>query len=156
MRLFSDTYSLLHRRGDPMGLAITPESRALLLHLAWSGPLTIGDLAVHTRRTQSVVSESVAALESHGLLARVRDPRDRRRTLVWLSDQAREWLAEEQDPLDRERLAQALAAMNPTEVEALLDGLESFLSRARQLPITRVTRDENGVASLEERKRSER
>ncbi len=132
-RLFAETYALLHRRRQTQGIPLTPEGRALLLHLAWSGPLTIGDLAIHAERAQSVVSESVAALESHALLARVRDPRDRRRTLVWLTELARDWLAEEQEPLDRTRTARVLAAMEPTPRQQLLEAFEGFIATAQRL-----------------------
>jgi DNA-binding MarR family transcriptional regulator len=133
MQLFSATYSLLYRRSVPEGITLTPEGRGLLLHLAWSGPLTIGDLALHADRAQSVVSESVSVLESHALLARVRDPRDRRRTLVWLTERARQWLAEEQEPLDGQRTAAALAAMEPAERRQFVASFERFIAIAQRL-----------------------
>jgi len=132
MQLFSATYSLLHRRRQPQGIALTPEGRGLLLHLAWSGPLSIGDLALHVDRAQSVVSESVAVLESHGMLARVSDPRDRRRTLVWLTEPARQWLAEEQEPLDAERTEAALSAMAPTERRQFIEAFQRFIVTAER------------------------
>ena len=132
MQLFSATYSLLHRRRQPQNIPLTPEGRGLLLHLAWSGPLSIGDLALHVDRAQSVVSESVAVLESHQMLARVSDPRDRRRTLVWLTERARQWLAEEQEPLDAERTAAALAALPPAERRQFIDAFERFIATAER------------------------
>jgi DNA-binding MarR family transcriptional regulator len=132
MQLFSETYALLHRRRYPQGIPLTPEGRGLLLHLAWSGPLAIGDLALHTNRAQSVISESVTVLESHELLTRVRDPRDRRRTLVWLTDRAREWLAEEQEPLDSQRTKAVLDAMAPAERQRLLETFERFIAIAQR------------------------
>ena len=130
MQLFSATYSLLHRRRQPQGIALTPEGRGLLLHLAWSGPLSIGDLALHVDRAQSVVSESVAVLESHEMLSRVSDPRDRRRTLVWLTERARRWLAEEQEPLDAERTEAALSALAPADRRQLIEAFERFIATA--------------------------
>jgi DNA-binding MarR family transcriptional regulator len=94
--------------------------------------MTIGELARHVERAQSVVSESVAVLESHDLLARVRDPRDNRRTLVWLTELARTWLAEEQQPLERERLDAAFSAMEPTECERFIEAFERFINVAEQ------------------------
>jgi len=132
MQLFSATYSLLHRRRQQQGIALTPEGRGLLLHLAWSGPLSIGDLALHVDRAQSVVSESVAVLESHEMLARVSDPRDRRRTLVWLTERARQWLAEEKEPLDAERTEAALAGMAPAERRQLIEAFERFIATAER------------------------
>lgn len=130
IHLFSATYSLLHRRGRSQGIELTPEGRGLLLHLAWTGPLTIGELALHANRAQSVVSESVDVLEKHEMLARVRDPRDRRRTLVWLTERARQWLAEEQEPLDRDCTSRAIAAMDPAECEQLLELWQRFIAVA--------------------------
>jgi DNA-binding MarR family transcriptional regulator len=132
MQLFSATFALCHRRGAPDGLAITPEGRALLGHLLWSGPLPIGELALHMKRAQSVVSESVAVLVSHRLLAKVRDPRDGRRTLVWLTERAQTWLAEEQEPLDRQRLGAALGAMAPEHRRRLLDSMKRLVSAAER------------------------
>ncbi len=127
MRAFAATFTLLHRRRHPQGVILSPEGRGLLLHLAWAGPLTIGELAVHVERAQSVVSESVAVLESHGLLQRVRDPRDRRCTLVWLTERARDWLTEEQEPLDRGRTNAVLDAMDPIECRCFLESYERFI-----------------------------
>lgn len=133
MRFFTQSYALLHRRHRPEDIALTPEGRGLLMHLAWAGPMTIGELARHAGRAQSVVSESVAVLESHGMLARVRDPRDQRRTLVWLTDGARKWMSEQQEPLDRERLAAVIAAMNPADRAQLIDSCDRFIATAEQL-----------------------
>lgn len=133
LRLFGATYALLHRRQPPIDVQLTPEGRGLMLHLAWSGPLTIGDLALHTDRAQSVISESVSVLESHGMLARVRDPRDRRRTLVWLTDRAHEWLREEQEPIDRTRTAAVLAAMPVADQQQLIEAFEKFIETAQRL-----------------------
>ena len=133
MRLMSETYARLHRRHQPQNVSLTPEGRALLLHLAWTGPMTMGELTRHTGRAQSVVSESVAVLESHDMLTRVRDPRDNRRTLVWLTERARDWLAEEQQPLDKERLMAVLSAMDPGARDQLLQTFEEFIAVAEQL-----------------------
>ena len=130
MRFFSETYTLLHRRRGANALSVTPEGRALLLHLAWSGPMTVGELTKHVDRAQSVVSESLGVLEAHGLLDRVRDPRDQRRTLVWLTERARVWIAEEQEPLDRARLEGVFSAMSEGATAALLRSFSEFLELA--------------------------
>lgn len=132
MRLFGETYTLLHRR-HVQGPSVTPEGRALLHHMAWAGPMSIGELALHTDRAQSVVSETIAVLESHDLVAKVRDPRDRRRSLVWLTDRARSWLADEQEPLDRESIEAVLLAMDPSVRKTLLDAFDQFVATADQL-----------------------
>ena len=65
--LFPTAYLALHRR-DGKRSELTGASRAVLQHLARSGPLTIGEAANHLARAQSVVSDIVTQLEGHGLL----------------------------------------------------------------------------------------
>lgn len=132
MEFFMATFARCHRRGSKMGVSITPEGRALLQHLMWSGPLSIGELAAHVDRAQSVVSESVGVLVSHRLITKVRDPRDRRRSLVWLTERAQKWLTEEQEPLDRERLGAVLSAMDPEDRRRLLESLQRFVTEAQR------------------------
>jgi DNA-binding MarR family transcriptional regulator len=103
------------------------------MHLAQTGPLTIGACAAHLQRAQSVVSEIVDQLERNGLLARVRDESDRRRALVWLTDEARERLVAEQEVLSRPSLEAAFAGMPEEERRMLLDGTRALL-RARTEP----------------------
>lgn len=139
LRLFPNVYLRFHRR-DSKHSEISNASRGVLLHLAQSGPLTVGECAKHLQRAQSVVSEIVDQLESHGLLARVRDESDKRRTLVWLTDQGRARLVADQEVLSHEALERALCRMKPQERRMLLEGtlaliraadLESAFSKAR-------------------------
>jgi DNA-binding MarR family transcriptional regulator len=102
-------------------------SRAVLEHLALTGPLTIGEAAQHLQRAQSVVSEIVDGLERKALLARIRDPRDRRRTLVWLTDAGLALLDEDRQVLSRALLEQALARMSGDDRARLIDAVESLL-----------------------------
>src|SRR6185369_10025501 len=76
-QLFPAVYLRFHRR-DAKGRALPAASRAVLQHLSGAGPLTIGEMARHLDRAQSVVSEVVDHLERDGLLERIRDHRDRR------------------------------------------------------------------------------
>lgn len=89
--LFGAVYLAFHRRDAPRS-GLSGASRGALLHLAMTGPLTVGEIATHLRRAQSVVSEIVDRLESRGLLEREADPADRRRTLVWLTTAGQELL----------------------------------------------------------------
>src|SRR5258708_12645911 len=86
--LFPAVYLHFCKRPRPQDRRLTPQMAAVLSHLSLSGPLTVGEMAVHFDRAQSVVSEIVDGLVTKGLLARVRDHRDRRRTLVCLSPAA--------------------------------------------------------------------
>ncbi len=113
--LFPAVYLRFHRR-DGKRRELSGASRAVLLHLAQSGPLTVGECARHLGRAQSVVSEIVDQLEQNRLLARderVRDENDRRRMLVWLTDEGRARLAEEQEVLSLAALERAMARMKP-------------------------------------------
>jgi DNA-binding MarR family transcriptional regulator len=124
---FPATYLAFHRR-DGRRNELTNASRAVLQHLAQTGPVSIGDAARHLDRAQSVVSEIVAQLESHGLLEREPDPDNRRRTLVWLTRAGLERLRTDADVLDRELVAEAMAGLGEDTRRGLLDGLEALLA----------------------------
>src|SRR5689334_1512425 len=116
--LFPAVFVRFHRR-DAKRSELSGASRAVLLHLASTGPLTIGEMALHLGRAQSVVSEIVDGMERKKLLERMRDPRDRRRALVWLTDAGLARFEEDRDVLSRELLAKATARMTTAERAAL-------------------------------------
>jgi DNA-binding MarR family transcriptional regulator len=93
-----------------------------------SGPVTIGEMGKHLDRAQSVVSEIVDHLEKGGLLERIRDPRDRRRTLVWLTDAGIALLEREREVLSVELLTRAMARMRDEDRTALLSGMRALLA----------------------------
>ncbi len=124
--LFPEIYLHFHRR-DEKRSELSGASRAVLSHLALSGPLTIGEAAGHLRRAQSVVSEIVTQLAGKGLLERWRDPRDRRRTLVWLTPAGIELLERDRDVLSIDLLTAAFARMSPGEQQALSVGVAALL-----------------------------
>lgn len=99
---------------------LSPESRVVLDGLAETGPLTIGELAAHFGRAQSTVTEMVAGLERQDLLARMADPRDRRRTLVWITETGFARLKLEREVLDVTRIEYALAEWPAEDRETLL------------------------------------
>jgi DNA-binding MarR family transcriptional regulator len=131
--LFPAIYLRLHRR-DEKRSELPGASRAVLLHLAQTGPLTVGEAARHLGRAQSVVSEIVDGLEKKGLLDRQRDPEDRRRTLVWLSDVGMNALVREREVLSRELCQRALEAMAPADREKLLSGMRALVRAADAPP----------------------
>src|SRR5512136_1700587 len=104
--LFGEVFLRFHRRGAKRS-PWTPQSWAVLQHLEISGPLTVTEAARHMDRAQSVMSEIVEGLVRKGFVSRMRDARDRRRTLVWLTDQGRALMAQERQVLAGERLAAA-------------------------------------------------
>ena len=124
--LFPAVYLRFHRR-DAKRDGLPAASRAILQHLAVAGPLTVGEMARHLQRAQSVVSEVVDHLERDGLLERARDPRDRRRALVWLTDAGLAYLERDRDVLSRDLLARAMARMTPAARAALLRGTRALI-----------------------------
>jgi DNA-binding MarR family transcriptional regulator len=125
-RMFEQTYLRFHRR-DERRSALSGTARAVLLHLARTGPLTITEAARHLDRAQSVVSEIVTHLEAKGLLERQSDPDDRRRTMVWLTPEGFDHLERDREVLATQLLARAFAAMTPADRAALLRGLTALL-----------------------------
>jgi DNA-binding MarR family transcriptional regulator len=126
-RLFEQAYLRFHRR-DERRSALSGTARAVLLHLARTGPLTVTEAARHLDRAQSVVSEIVTHLEAKGLLERQADPADRRRTLVWLTPEGFDHLERDREVLATSLLARALAAMAPADRAALLRGFAALVA----------------------------
>jgi DNA-binding MarR family transcriptional regulator len=126
-RMFEQTYLRFHRR-DERRSAMSGTARAVLLHLARTGPLTVSEAARHLDRAQSVVSDIVTHLETKGLLERQADPDDGRRTLVWLTPDGFDHLERDREVLAGPLLARALAAMDPRDREALLTGFAALLA----------------------------
>jgi DNA-binding MarR family transcriptional regulator len=136
--LFRTIYLAFHRR-DGKREGLTGASRAVLTHLAMTGPLTVGEAARHLDRAQSVVSEIVDGLEAKGLLERERDPADGRRTLVWLTADGQEALRRDREVLSVSALASALADVPPAVRAGLIDGAAALAAAA---PSTRPTSEE--------------
>ena len=124
-------YLAFHRR-DGRRSGLTNASRAVLTHLAGSGPITVGEAARHLDRAQSVVSDIVTQLETHGLLEREADPEDRRRTLVWLTEAGLTRLRDDADVLDRTLVACAMEQLDDTTRRGLIDGLNALIAAARR------------------------
>jgi len=125
--LFPEIYRRFVARRTHDRNRLTPQMWAILQHLELAGPLTVGEAARHFERAQSVVSDTVSALEARGLLERIRDARDRRRTLVWLTEDAQEHLRRERRVLDEERLAAAMEALSPRARTQLLEGMRALV-----------------------------
>lgn len=123
---FQQVYLRFHRR-DGRRSELPNASRAVLLHLAQSGPLTVTEAARHLDRAQSVVSEIVGHLERKGLLEREADPADRRRTLVWLTPDGFAELERDAQVLSADLLRDAGARLDARTRAALLAGLTALL-----------------------------
>ena len=85
-------------RRDGKRSELSGASRAVLMHLSLAGPLTVGEMA------------------------------DRRRTLVWLTDDGLALLAADRRVLSMELLDQAVATMSRTDRAALLRGVHALLA----------------------------
>ena len=127
---FQQAYLRFHRR-DGKRTQMSGASRAVLLHLAHAGPLTVGEASQHLDRAQSVVSDIVSQLEAKGLLARDRDPQDRRRTLVWLTPSGFDALDRERRVLSTELLARAAEHLTVHDRATLVAGLDALNQGAR-------------------------
>ena len=127
--LFREVYLTFHRRDAPRS-GLAGASRAVLQHLVLAGPLTVGEMAAHLGRAQSVVSDIVTHLERDGLLEREADPADRRRTLVWLTDGGRAALDRDNRVLDLPLIAAALDRVPPETAATLLDSVRTLLAHA--------------------------
>lgn len=125
---FRALYLAYHRRDGPRS-EVPAASRAVLTHLALTAPVSVGELALHLQRAQSVVSEIVAHLVHDGYLERDVDPGDRRRSLIWLTAQGRALLDRLNRVLDVPRLEEALAC--DPGADALIDALQALAARAR-------------------------
>jgi len=127
--LYRAVYLTFHRRDGPRS-QLPNASLAVLEHLAYAGPLTVGEAAAHLCRAQSVVSEIVSHLERQGMLERESDPADRRRTLVWLTQAGQDTLRRQREVLSTDLLAGALSLMPADQVGALLSALRSLVDSA--------------------------
>jgi DNA-binding MarR family transcriptional regulator len=130
--LFPAVYVRFCRRGQDDASRLTPQMDAVLHHLSMSGPLTVGEMARHLGRAQSVVSEIVAGMVKRGLLERMRDRRDKRRALVWLTDAAHDLLVRRSQVLDPELVAAALKKLGPDERDHLVRGMRALVGAAEQ------------------------
>src|SRR5262249_46676185 len=146
-RLWPAIYLPLHARTEPRARQYrpTPESLGVLTHLAAAGPLTVTEAARHMRRAQSVMSDIVTRLERRGLLERMRDERDRRRVLVWLTQAGQETLARERRVLDEALVGAALRKMAPADCRKLVDGLRALARAAHDLKANEGEDDEKDV-----------
>jgi len=124
--LFPAVYLRFHRR-DGKARELPSASRAVLQHLSVAGPLRIGELARHLERAQSVTSEIVEHLVRDGLLEKFRDTRDRRVSLVWLTEQGLAYLAQDREVLSVEQVGRAMSRLDPRTRRALLAGMQALL-----------------------------
>jgi DNA-binding MarR family transcriptional regulator len=105
---------------------------AVLGRLDRDGAQSIVDLAAAERVRPQSMGQTLAELEAQGLIRRHPDTRDRRRTLIELTDEGRRVLAE-----DRQRregwLAQAIDQGFSAEEQRILEKAVPLLARLTEL-----------------------
>jgi DNA-binding MarR family transcriptional regulator len=120
----------LHRRAEQGEQILSPESIAVLAHLAKTGPITNAEACRHFSRSQAATSEIIGRLERRGLLSRIADERDKRRSLIWLTENGRTELKRSTEVLDQDRLSLACSKMTEKEREQVLDSLKLLLQHS--------------------------
>jgi DNA-binding MarR family transcriptional regulator len=114
------------------GSDVTPRMLGLLRLLAVAGPLSVGEQARHLGLCRATATELVDRLESKGLVARVRDGRDRRRVFVSLTEAGRTRAGAHPEVLACDELLGAVERMAPADRRALVTGLQALLEAAER------------------------
>jgi DNA-binding MarR family transcriptional regulator len=129
-RLFPEVYRRYHWANRVQGadLPVTRRALEVLQHLSASGPLTVGELAEHLGLRRNSVSELLQRLEAKGLVARIRDERDERRVLAWLTDPGRDVVSRVGQVLAPDLIAQVMATLSPEERATVVRGVELLAS----------------------------
>jgi DNA-binding MarR family transcriptional regulator len=102
--------------------------RMILVDIAEHPDSSVGEIASRTGFPQSHVSASVARLRDLGALVTSIDPRDRRRTLTRLARGIGQRARRAAVPVDA-ALAAALSDPDPTELEAVIEALDTLAVR---------------------------
>jgi DNA-binding MarR family transcriptional regulator len=125
-RLFPEVYRRYHwaQRVEGADLPVTRRAMEVLAHLAAAGPLTVGEQAVHLGLRRNSASELLARLEAKGLVARIRDERDQRRVLVWLTEPGRQVVSRLGQVLAPDLLAEVMGTLDPKERMTVVRGFE--------------------------------
>ena len=135
--LYPAIYQRLHARWQKHEQRPTPETVAVLTHLELSGPLTVTEAARHFKRAQSAMSELIDRLQAHGFVDRIRDARDRRRILVWITEAGLDSLRRSRQVLDVDRLACCIEHMSARDRQCLVEGLRALVTAAAAEAITK-------------------
>ena len=125
-RLFPEVFRHYHwaQRVPGADLPVTRRALEVLQHLAASGPLTVGEQAAHLGLRRNSVSELLGRLEAKGLVARIRDERDGRRVLVWLTDAGQDVVSRVGQVLAPDLIADVMATLSPDDRAAVVHGFE--------------------------------
>ena len=129
-RLLPEVYRRYHWANRVQGgdLPVTRRALEVLQHLSASGPLTVGEQAVHLGLRRNSVTELLQRLEGKGLVARIRDERDERRVLVWLTEAGRNVVPRIGQVAAPDLIAQTMADLSPENRLLAVRGLELLAS----------------------------
>lgn len=125
---YQSVYNRFYRRVKPEAYQPGREALAVLRHLSQTGPLTVTEAANHFSRSQASTSEIFARLERRGLLEGVVDEKDRRRTLVWLTETGIAALEESSQVLSSTQLERAFEQLTPEQRHRAVSALETLLN----------------------------
>jgi DNA-binding MarR family transcriptional regulator len=113
----------------PGGSKVSGAQLFVLRQIDAAPGLSIGELAARTLSGQSTVSEVVARLVEHKLVARRASATDARQSELTLTASGRRAIADV-EPTAQERLAGALADLQLAERETLASALEAWVAAA--------------------------
>jgi DNA-binding MarR family transcriptional regulator len=153
-RLFPEVYRRYHwaQRVRDADLPVTRRALEVLQHLAASGPLTVGEQAEHLGLRRNSVSELLQRLEAKGLVARIRDERDERRVLVWLTEPGRAVVSRVGQVLAPDLIAEVMATLSPADRETVVRGFELLAKAGAELTTPpRARRTDAATAPSNER-----
>lgn len=128
---YSDLYLLAVRRVRDKRGRLSSETTGFLLHLAEAGPMSLTELSRHLSRAPSTLSEMVDHLEAKALVKRQRDGADGRRSLIWLTPEGKDRLADALSVLDEDRLSRAAGRLTPEARKHLTALLEELVRALR-------------------------
>ena len=116
-----------HVRDPHTGEDVSAHQASILDHLDEVDAMSMTDLAGHMGVTVATMSLAVDRLERNAYVRRDRDPKDRRRVLLRVTE-AGVRVREAKSVLDPARVEQVLAQLSPADRDAALTGLELLAS----------------------------
>jgi DNA-binding MarR family transcriptional regulator len=114
------------------GSRLSPHQATVLAHLDRATPTTLTELAGEVGVALPTMSLLVDRMVRRGFVRRERDPEDRRRVALRLTN-AGVRAATSRSLLDPARVRAALERLTPTERTASIDGLATLTKAAREL-----------------------
>ena len=121
-----------HRRDPKTRLDISAHQASILDHLDPIEPTLVGALSGHMGVTPATMSVSLDRLERKKYVMRVRDPGDKRRVNILLTD-AGARMKSAGSVLEPDRIRALLRHLSPTERTAAICGIELLAGAANEM-----------------------